>query len=88
MYKRPTGLTRARESILPTSQTLQILGISHNPKRAENQVPPYPVAIAPELVEKLEDCLQQLHLAPNNISGFAEGREVNLLVCVDPVCAH
>lgn len=43
-------------------------------------MPPYDVAIEPEIVSKLEDCLQQLNLAPVNLD-HASGNEVSLLVC-------
>ena len=47
--------------------------------RNEDQVPPYDVAISPELVAKLEDCLNQLNLQPVNLQN-ASGNEVSLLV--------
>lgn len=47
--------------------------------RSEDQLPPYDVAIAPEMVSRLEDCLQQLNLEPVNLRN-ASGSEINLLV--------
>lgn len=47
--------------------------------RAEDQVPSYDVAIAPEMVTRLEDCLQQLNLEPVNLRNASSG-ETNLLV--------
>lgn len=49
--------------------------------RAEDQVPSYPVAIAPELVEQLENCLQELNIQPINTKDLGENKEVNLMVC-------
>lgn len=42
-------------------------------------MPPYDVAISPELVAKLEDCLNQLNLQPVNLQNTS-GNEVSLLV--------
>lgn len=51
-------------------------------QRNEDQVPPYDVAISPELVAKLEDCLNQLNLQPVNLQNAA-GNEVSLLVSMN-----
>lgn len=45
-------------------------------------MPSYPVAISPEMVERLEDCLHQLNVSPINLNTapMSENKEINLLV--------
>lgn len=45
-------------------------------------MPPYDVAISPEMVSRLEDCLQQLNISPVNLqtAPMGENKEINLLL--------
>lgn len=70
------------ENALTTNeiQTLFLFILCEN--RAEEQVPSYPVAISPEMVSKLEDCLHQLDVAPINLNTapMSDNKEISLLV--------
>lgn len=50
----------------------------------EDQVPPYPVALNPEMITRLEDCLQQLNITPiipsETKSQSNDSKEISLLV--------
>lgn len=50
---------------------------------AEDQVAPYPVALSPDMVSRLENCLQQLDIIPVNINNapMNDNKEISLLVC-------
>lgn len=45
-------------------------------------MPSYPVAISPEMVSRLEDCLEQLNINPVNVrnSPMNDNKEISLLV--------
>lgn len=49
---------------------------------AEDQLPPYDVAISPDMVSRLENCLQELDIAPVNLRNapMGENKEISLLV--------
>lgn len=49
-------------------------------QRADDQVASYPVAINPDLVSRLESCLQELNLQPVVPRFTADAKEINLMV--------
>lgn len=57
----------------------------YNFRRADDELKPYPVAIAPELVNRLEDALQQLNIRPVALSADEDSKtsEISILVSVE-----
>lgn len=44
---------------------------------------PYPVAISPEMVSRLENCLRELNLQPVNPNFSGDVKEINLMVIIN-----
>lgn len=49
-------------------------------RRSDDETAPYPVAISPDLVNRLETCIEELNLQPVRLNPQSGSNEVNLLV--------
>lgn len=83
LFREQLNPNRKYKLLIHRSRQVSSIFIRSN--RAEDQVAPYPVAIAPEMVSRLEDCLQQLNSVPVQIRGGGDNTqntEQSLLVII------